>query len=119
MRSPLEVMLDQQMRLCRLPAFVTEYLFDNRPRPRKWRFDFAWPERRIAVEVEGGVWSNGRHTRGQGFISDTDKYNQATLQGWRVLRYTSAAIQSGQAVSEIEQILKRDPVTTARREKAS
>lgn len=110
MRSPLEVMLDQQMRLCRLPAFVTEYRFDNRAKPRNWRFDFAWPECRVAVEVEGGVWSNGRHTRGQGFISDIEKYNAAVLQGWRVLRYTSKAIKSGQAVNEIEQALRNEPI---------
>lgn len=107
MRSPLEAMLDQQMRLCGFPKFVREYRFDNRTRPRQWRFDFAWIEYRVAVEVEGGVWSNGRHTRGQGFISDTEKYNRATLQGWRVLRYTRDAIESGQAVAEIEQILKQ------------
>lgn len=107
MRSPLEAMLDQQMRLCRIAPFVTEYRFDNRDKPRNWRFDFAWPDRRVAVEVEGGVWSNGRHTRGQGFISDTEKYNAAVMQGWRVLRYTRAMIESGQAVSEIEQILRR------------
>lgn len=117
MRSRLESMLDQQMRLCRLPAFITEYRFDNRPRPRNWRFDFAWPDRRVAVEVEGGVWSNGRHTRGQGFIADTEKYNQATLQGWRVLRYTSAAIESGQAVSEIEQALRIEQKTASIKEK--
>lgn len=114
MRSPLESLLDQQMRLCRLPAFVTEYRFDNRPKPRNWRFDFAWPDRRVAVEVEGGVWSQGRHTRAQGFISDTEKYNAAVMQGWRVLRYTRDAIESGRAITEIEQILQREPATAAR-----
>lgn len=114
MRSPLEVLLDQQMRLCHLPVFVTEYRFDNRDCPRNWRFDFAWPDRHVAVEVEGGVWSQGRHTRGQGFISDTEKYNAAVMQGWRVLRYTRDAIESGRAITEIEQILRREPATAAR-----
>jgi very-short-patch-repair endonuclease len=55
---------------------------------RKWRFDYAIPEHKIALEVEGGVWSGGRHTRPQGFLGDIEKYNTATLMGWRVFRTT-------------------------------
>ena len=55
---------------------------------RKWRFDLACPSRRIAVEIEGGAWSRGRHTRGVGYIGDMEKYNCAILLGWRVFRYT-------------------------------
>lgn len=55
---------------------------------RRWRFDYAIPEHKIAVEVEGGVWTNGRHTRPQGFLGDIEKYNTATLMGWRVFRTT-------------------------------
>ncbi|MBE3139168.1 MAG: hypothetical protein IMZ53_01140 [Thermoplasmata archaeon] len=61
----------------------TEYKFHPF---RKWRFDFAFPEILFALEIEGGVWSKGRHTRGTGFIGDIDKYNEATMMGWRVLR---------------------------------
>lgn len=53
---------------------------------RKWRFDYAIPEHKIAVEVEGGVWTQGRHTRPKGFLNDIEKYNTATLMGWRVFR---------------------------------
>lgn len=53
---------------------------------RKWRFDYALPEYKIALEVEGGVWIGGRHTSSQGFIKDMEKYNTAALMGWRVLR---------------------------------
>ena len=55
---------------------------------RKWRFDYAIPSHRIALEVEGGVWSGGRHTSPQGFLNDMEKYNTATLMGWRVFRCT-------------------------------
>lgn len=55
---------------------------------RRWRFDYAIPEHRIALEVEGGVWTGGRHTRPQGFLGDIEKYNTATLMGWRVFRTT-------------------------------
>jgi very-short-patch-repair endonuclease len=64
---------------------VKEYRFHPK---RKWRFDYAIPEHRIALEVEGGVWSGGRHIRAQGFLGDMEKYNTATLMGWRVLRTT-------------------------------
>lgn len=55
---------------------------------RKWRFDYAIPEHKIALEVEGGVWTGGRHIRAQGFLGDMEKYNTATLMGWRVFRTT-------------------------------
>lgn len=53
---------------------------------RKWRFDFAWPGPLVALEVEGGVWTGGRHTRGSGFVKDIEKYNAAAAMGWRVFR---------------------------------
>lgn len=55
---------------------------------RRWRFDYALPEYMIALEVEGGVWTGGRHTRAAGFLGDMEKYNTATIMGWRVLRTT-------------------------------
>lgn len=65
-------------------ANVPEYRFDP---VRRWKFDFAMVEQKIAVEVEGGVWTRGRHVRPAGFIADCEKYNAAVMQGWRVLRY--------------------------------
>lgn len=55
---------------------------------RKWRFDYAIPKHKIALEVEGGVWTGGRHTSSVGFMKDMEKYNTATLMGWRVFRTT-------------------------------
>lgn len=64
---------------------VKEYKFHP---TRKWRFDYAIPEYKIALEVEGGVWTRGRHTSPKGFLNDIEKYNTATLMGWRVFRTT-------------------------------
>ena len=66
-----------------LPAPTPEYRFHG---TRKWRFDYAWPKLMVALEVEGGVWMRGRHTRGSGFVKDMEKYNEAALMGWTVLR---------------------------------
>jgi hypothetical protein len=66
-----------------LPEPVAEHRFHA---TRKWRFDWAWPEYRIALEEEGGVWTGGRHTRPMGFLKDMEKYNEAAALGWRILR---------------------------------
>lgn len=76
---PFYVMLEH----LRIPLPEPEYHFAP---PRKWRFDYAWPRLKIALEVEGGVWIRGRHTRGAGFLKDIEKYNTAASLGWLVLR---------------------------------
>ncbi len=81
--------------LCRshgIPEPKKEFRFST---TRRWRLDFAWPADRIALEVDGGVWTGGRHTRGQGFIKDQEKRNHATIAGWRVLNCVPDDIQTG------------------------
>lgn len=56
--------------------------------------DYAWPDALVALEVEGGVWTGGRHTRGAGFLADMEKYNEAARLGWRVLRCTPSTLDS-------------------------
>lgn len=67
-----------------LPRPFPEFRFAP---PRRWRFDFAF-DNLIAIEVEGGVWTQGRHTRGAGFLADCEKYNEAAIRGWCVIRVT-------------------------------
>lgn len=62
---------------------------------RKWRFDYAWPERKVCLEVEGGIWNNGAHVRGKHYESDIEKYNCAELLRWMVLRASTGHITSG------------------------
>ncbi len=85
----------------KLPIPEKEYKFCE---DRKWRFDYAFPGQKIAVEQEGGAWSGGRHTRGSGFIKDMEKYNAAVLLGWRVLRYTPDQM-TGEAIKDLKKIL--------------
>lgn len=83
-----------------LPSAIREYKFDSK---RRWRIDFAWPDPyRLAVEIEGGTWSDGRHTRGTGFIKDIEKYNALTLQGFSLLRFTPDQVEKGEALEVIE-----------------
>lgn len=92
--------LDLQLRVAHLPSPETEYRFAP---PRRWRFDYAWPSKRLAIEQEGAVWTRGRHTRGKGYVADMEKYNAATLLGWRVLRFTPQQIADGTALEQIHQ----------------
>jgi very-short-patch-repair endonuclease len=73
---------------------------------RRWRLDFSWPQAKVALEVEGGVWNGGRHTRASGFLADCEKYNDATLRGWKVFRVAAPHIKSGEAVRWIKEALK-------------
>jgi len=75
------------------------------PDTKKWRFDFAWEDVKVAVEIEGGIWTNGRHTRGKGFIEDCDKYNAAAELGWAVFRFTEKHLRSSPAQC-CEQVLR-------------
>jgi len=100
--SHLEQTLAFHLAAAKLPVPVREYRFHP---PRRWKFDFCYPEQKIAIECEGGTWTNGRHTRGKGFKNDCEKYNQATIDGWRVLRFTSDMIKSGEALQTIEAAL--------------
>lgn len=100
--SDLEETLAMYMRAVGIPEPLREYRFDPK---RRWRADFAWPELMLLVEVEGGHWTNGRHTRGAGFEADCEKYNEAALFGWRVLRVTGTHIKSGEALAWIVRAL--------------
>lgn len=69
---------------------------------RKWRFDFAWPDLELAVEVEGGTsFGRSRHSKGAGMEGDMDKYNRAAREGWVVLRYSTKMVVEGKAIDEV------------------
>lgn len=102
--SELEETLLWQIKADGLPIPKREVMF-AKSIGRKWRFDFSYPDQKIAIECEGGTWSRGRHTRGAGFAKDCVKYNQAAAMGWKVLRFTKSMIDSGEAIETIKEIL--------------
>ena len=67
-----------------LPNPEREYRFNQE---RKWRIDFAYPSIKLAIEIEGGAYTGGRHTRPLGFLKDMEKYNSLSEAGWTLLRY--------------------------------
>ncbi len=106
MKSALEETLALHIRAAGLPPPVREYRFHPR---RKWRFDFAWTEPdRVALEIEGAIWTQGRHTHPVGFMADMEKYNEAALMGWTLIRVTGDMIKKGQALQLIERALGKE-----------
>lgn len=67
---------------CGIAAPVYEYKFHP---ARKWRLDIAWPDKRVCVEVQGGIFIRGRHNRGAALIKEWEKLNALAVAGWRVL----------------------------------
>ena len=80
-----------------------EYRFDEK---RKWRFDWAIPDLKVAVEFEGGVFEKkGSHTTAKGYTKDTEKYNRAAQLGWTVLRYT--AMNYKNLIEDLKRVAKQ------------
>jgi very-short-patch-repair endonuclease len=106
--SSLEALLDLHIRAAQLPKPVQELKFHP---IRRWRFDRAWPDKMVALEIDGGVWTNGRHSRGVGYTNDCRKLNEAVLLGWRVLRVTGPMVKSGEALDSLIKILTNNGIT--------
>lgn len=102
-KSKLEEKLADQIEEAELPEPIREFRFHS---VRRWRSDFAWPEHKLLVEAEGAVFTRGRHTQGSGFIKDIEKYNTATLMGYRVLRFARDTIYNGVAIDFIKRALE-------------
>lgn len=91
-----------------LPLPVYEFRFDERHR---WRWDMAWPRLhasngrmlKVAVEVNGGAWSGGRHVRGEGYLNDLEKLNAGQIQGWIVLQYPPERLAN--AIDDLKALL--------------
>lgn len=95
--------LETLFALAGLPKPEREYFFLT---GRLFRFDWAWPSLKLAVEYEGGVYTRGRHVRPDGFITDCVKYNEAALAGWRVLRFTVEHVRDGTALDVLTRAAK-------------
>lgn len=95
--------LQQQLYALKLPPGERDYRFDE---VRKWLMDLAWPWLKTFAECDGGEWSVGRHSRAPGMQSDCEKWNAATLAGWRGFRFVGSQVKSGYAAGILELVLK-------------
>ena len=106
MSSQLEEAAALTIRALALPEPEREYRFMP---PRRYRFDFAWPDALVALEVEGGIYNGGRHTTAAGFTGDCEKYTEAALRGWRVIRVVKRHINDGTMAAWLERALQEAP----------
>lgn len=97
-------------KLCKwggIPQPEAEYMFAKEALGRKWMIDFAWPQHKLGLECDGGIWKKGggRHTRGSGWLKDTEKLNAAACLGWRMLRCTPQQLCTTDTIDLIKRAL--------------
>ena len=104
-KPPAHILLEIHLKELGL-NFVREYRFHK---DRKWRFDYVLADRKVptgtAIEIEGGLHNRGRHVRPKGYEADLEKYNTATLMGWRVLRFSTGQVLRGEAKAFLKEHL--------------
>lgn len=102
--SALEEEMAYQLRAMKI-AYVQEYRFHPK---RRWRFDFVIAGSKVALEIEGGTWIQGGHSRPKGFEDDCEKYSEAAVLGWCVLRATASQVRSGAALDLVTRALAKE-----------
>ena len=93
------------VQMCRtfgVPEPVTEHRFHP---TRRWRMDYAWPDHKVALEVEGGLFVGGRHNRPVGMQKDFEKYNRAAAMGWRILKCTPRTLCTSGTVEDVKEAI--------------
>lgn len=101
-QSEGEVTLARDLKAVKI-NFEQEYKFHPE---RNWRADFLVTGTKILIEVEGGIWSGGRHTRAKGYLGDMEKYNAAAILDFKVLRFDTQQVKSGLAIKQIENLVR-------------
>jgi len=101
-KSQGEELMALHIKLDGLPQPEREYRFHL---ARQWRFDFAYPKLKVAIEVDGGVYTKGRHTRGAGFEDDCEKMAWAAILGWFVIRVSTGQVKKGIAIDMLTKLL--------------
>ena len=102
-KSDLEATLALHLRVNNFPEWETEYRFHPK---RRWRIDFAWPEQRVALEVQGGIhMAKSGHNTAAGITRDCEKANEAVVLGWKVLSVTADQIRDGSAIDWLRRLM--------------
>ncbi len=102
-RNKLENDLYGQIKLAGLDdGLETQYRWNP---DREWKADFAYPDLKIIIEINGGSHIQGRHNRHKGYEEDLEKANQAQLSGWLYLSFTGDMVRDGRAVDYVYRAL--------------
>lgn len=112
-KSAPEELFAEQCRQYRLPRFERQHMFAKALLGRQWRFDFAFPEYRIGVEIDGVAVKRiqgqlvvlGRHASIEGIRGDHEKINTAILLGWSVLRFLQTDVKPEHAIHMTQRVL--------------
>lgn len=107
MTSCLEYMFDLMLQDAGIEGYKREFRFHP---IRRWRFDFAWVDAMVAVEIQGGTYMNGRHNRGAAMEKEYEKLNEAAVLGWRVLFASAKTVGDGSAVEYVKYALGIPPL---------
>ena len=97
-----KIVFFQLLKDANLPIPVTEYRFSP---DRNWRADYCWVDHLLILETEGAIWTNGRHTRGSGFLADIHKYNSMTVMGYRLIRVPTPDLCKQSTLDLIKKII--------------
>lgn len=113
-KSELEESFAEELHLYGLPKPVRQFQFHA---ARQWAMDFAWPDRKIAVEIHGGLYKGGRHNRGAAMEGDFEKSNEAQKLGWIVFTFGPKWLyrkkrtnQSSKALAFMDGVLREMPI---------
>lgn len=104
--SAFERLFDMHLKAHKIAGFERELVFHPE---RKWRFDFANTEHRIAVEIDGGIFGKkSGHNTGSGILRKMEKMNEAQRLGWRVFSFSTGQVSTGEAVNYLLEVLKEN-----------
>lgn len=115
--SSLDLLIEAQAAEAGWPKPEREVRFAT---PRRWRADYFWeqgvkysfddlgprkdPAGPVVLEIEGGIWTKGRHTRGKGYLADMEKYNTMTAMGIRLIRLTPSQVCNGELTAWLKRL---------------
>lgn len=109
-RRKWEDLFEKQLIQCRIIPWQRWFRFDP---TRRWEVDFAWPQKMIIVEIEGGIWrkGGGAHSHPLNIIRDMEKYNRAAELGYKLFRFEGGKLKNLDAIKLIHRLVGTAPLT--------
>ena len=103
--SAWETYFESQLIEAGFTGYVREYKFHPK---RGFRFDFCFKDIKLALEVNGGVYSKGGHTSGPGYSKDMEKLALAAIEGYTVIQMTTGQVSNGQGIEWVQEYFNRN-----------